>query len=365
VSENFGAVVVCDSEYEVAAGELPNVLCMIAHVLNENLEHVRTIRLWRGEFGSSPPFDTGPDTLFVAYSAWAEMTCFKTLGWKFPTHIFDQHTAYLAASNVLLPYEPDIVRKKQKKGLSAACRDYGIAGWENIDKGAISEAIGEGRWRGKYTPQQIFDYCEEDVRVSVLLLREQLRGHGRWLLPADTERVLHWSNYSAKSIALIQARGMPIDMQLWNLVQENKQAVIGELLRKFDPSHGDDDPIYSPEGEWSYAGLERYLARSGVSAWPRKESGRLDLDRDAFRLMYHIPGIEELHALRDSLGVIVKAKLPIGRDGRNRPSLFPFCTATGRNAHAKSLYNAHAGMRSFMVFPSDQSASTSIGGRRR
>jgi hypothetical protein len=69
--------------------------------------------------------------------------------------------------------------------------------------------------------------------------------------------------------------------------------------------------------------------------------------------MYHIPGIEELHALRDSLGVIVKAKLPIGRDGRNRPSLFPFCTATGRNAHAKSLYNAHAGMRSFMVFPSD------------
>ena len=67
--------------------------------------------------------------------------------------------------------------------------------------------------------------------------------------------------------------------------------------------------------------------------------------------MYHVPGIEGLHALRDSLGVIVRAKLPIGRDGRNRPSLFPFCTATGRNAHAKSLYNAHAGMRSFMVFP--------------
>ena len=33
--------------------------------------------------------------------------------------------------------------------------------------------------------------------------------------------------------------------------------------------------------------------------------------------------------------------------------MFPFCTATGRNAHAKSLYNAHAGMRSFMVFPPD------------
>jgi DNA polymerase I-like protein with 3'-5' exonuclease and polymerase domains len=69
--------------------------------------------------------------------------------------------------------------------------------------------------------------------------------------------------------------------------------------------------------------------------------------------MYHVPGIEGLHALGDSLGVIVRAKLPIGRDGRNRPSLFPFGTATGRNAHAKSLYNAHAGMRSLMVFPAD------------
>jgi DNA polymerase I-like protein with 3'-5' exonuclease and polymerase domains len=70
--------------------------------------------------------------------------------------------------------------------------------------------------------------------------------------------------------------------------------------------------------------------------------------------MYHVPGIEGLHALRDSLGFIVKARLPIGRDGRNRPSLFPFGTATGRNAHAKSPYNAHAGMRGFMVFPRDK-----------
>jgi DNA polymerase I-like protein with 3'-5' exonuclease and polymerase domains len=60
-----------------------------------------------------------------------------------------------------------------------------------------------------------------------------------------------------------------------------------------------------------------------------------------------------LHALRDSLGFIVKARLPIGNDGRNRPALFPFGTATGRNAHTKSPYNAHAGMRSFMVFPRD------------
>jgi DNA polymerase-1 len=137
------------------------------------------------------------------------------------------------------------------------------------------------------------------------------------------------------------------------LVQANKAAGIQYLLRRFDPSYGSENPIYTPEGEWNYIRFEGWLARTGVTAWPRLDSGKLDISGDAFRMMYHLRGIEELHALRDSLGVIVRAKLPIGADGRNRPSLFPFCTATGRNAHAKSLYNAHASVRSFMVFPSD------------
>ena len=199
-----------------------------------------------GDFGSTPPFDIGPDALFVAYSAWAEMTCFKVFGWRFPVHIFDLHTAYLAASNILRPYNPDELRKKPRKRLSDACRAYGIEGWERIDKDTIAQAIGEGRWR-EYGREAVFEYCEEDVRMSVLLLRAQLRQrcdqHGHILLPAaDVERVLHWSNYSAKSVALIQARGMPIDVPLWNLVQENKDAVIGELLQQFDPSHGNDGP---------------------------------------------------------------------------------------------------------------------------
>jgi hypothetical protein len=351
VSANFGTIVVVDFEYEIDDNLLPRVLCMVAHVLDENLQHVRTIRLWRGEFGPTPPFDVGPDTLFVAYSAWAEMTCFKVLGWTFPVHVFDQHTAYLAASNVLLPFNPDEVRKKPRKRLSDACHAYDIEGWEHIDKEAIAKDIGEGHWVN-YGREPVFDYCEEDVRMSVRLLRAQLRGRPG-LPPADVERVLWWSNYSAKCIALIQSRGIPIDLPLWNLVQENKGAVIGELLRRFDPSYGSDCPIYTPEGEWSYQRFEQYLIRAGVPAWPRLDSGALDISSDAFRLMVHVPGIEGLHALRDGLGFIAKARLPIGRDGRNRPSLFPFGTATGRNAHAKSPYNSHAGVRGFMVFPRD------------
>ncbi|MGB8632210.1 MAG: DNA polymerase, partial [Xanthobacteraceae bacterium] len=352
MSGNFTNVIVVDFEYEVTDGDLPNVLCMVAHVLNENLEHVRTIRTWRGEFDSTPPFDVGPDTLFVAYSAWAEMTCFITLGWQFPAHIFDQHTAYLATSNILLPNNPDELRKKPRKRLSDACRAYGIAGWEHIDKETIAKDIGEGRWY-LHGQDAVWDYCEEDVRAETELLRRQVRGCGLFA-PVRVPHVLHWSNYSAKCIARIQARGMPIDMALWGLVQESKRAVVAELIRQLDVSQTSDCPIYTPEGEWSYERFEAWLRHVGVIAWPRLDSGRLDIDGDAFRLMYHIPGIEELHALRDSLRVIQTAKLPIGKDGRNRPSLFPFGTATGRNAHCRSLYNAHAGMRSFMLFPPDR-----------
>ena len=348
----FGSIVVCDFEYEVEPGDLPNVLCMVAYVLDQNLRHVRTIRLWRGEFGPTPPFDVGPNTLFVAYSAWAEMTCFKTLGWKFPEYIFDLHTAYLAASNILRPYEPDEARKKIRKRLSDACRAYGLEGWERIDKEVIAKAIADGSWRGRYSPEEVVAYCDEDTRMEARLLRALLIGrHG--LPPADTDRVLHWSNYSAKCVALIQARGMPIDMVLWNLVQENRAAVIEALRRQFDPSYDSDDPIYNAEGEWSYERFERWLISVGIYTWPRLETGKLDISSDAFRIMSYLPGIESLHALRDCIGFIVRARLPIGRDGRNRPSLFPFATATGRNAHAKSPFNAHAGVRSFMVFPPD------------
>jgi DNA polymerase I len=347
--EIFARVAVLDFEYEVSPGDLPRVLCLVVHLLDEQLRHVGTIRRWRGEFGSEPPFDIGSDTLVVGYSLWAEMTCFLVLGWNLPVHVFDLHTCYQATTNILLPHAPNEQRQKPRRRLSDACRRYGIDGWERIDKEVIAKDIGEGRWR-QYGCEAVFAYCEEDVRASAELLRRQLCG-APGLPPADVPRVLHWSNYSAKAVAQIQARGMLIDVSLWEAVQEHKYAIIRELLRRFDPSHGEEETIYTPDGHWEYARFERFLVRHRVSAWPRLPSGQLDTDSDAFRLMYGAPGIEGLHALRDVLRVIVNARLPIGRDGRNRPSLFPFSTATGRNAHAKSLFNAHASMRSFIRFP--------------
>ena len=193
--------------------------------------------------------------------------------------------------------------------------------------------------------------------MSVELLRRQLTGHGPYK-PIDVERVLYWSEYSAKAVAKIQARGMPIDPHcgIWC-----KRKICGhrctgpafrsKLLRWRPEAH------YTMDGEWSNRRFERWLIHVGITEWPRLFSGKIQIDGDAFGMMYHAhPALEGLHALRDSLGVIMRARIPIGPDGRNRPSLFPFGTATGRNAQAKSLFNAHASMRSFMKFPEDSIA---------
>jgi DNA polymerase I len=185
------------------------------------------------------------------------------------------------------------------------------------------------------------------------LFRRQVTGY-RDRAPVNVELIVSWSEYSAKAVARVQSRGMPIDMPLWILVQEHKAAVIKALILRFDPSYVDGaaEHIYTIDGEWSDARFEKWLAHVGILAWPRLASGKIQIDGDAFRMMYSAhPALEGLRALRDALGVIVRARIPIGRDGRNRPSIFPFGTATGRNAHAKSLFNAHASMRSFMVFP--------------
>jgi DNA polymerase-1 len=345
----FRTITVVDFEYEVFDGDAPKPLCMVAMTFNHEFELINAVRLWRGQFLRHPPFDIGPDALICGYSLQAEMQCFISLGWPFPEHLLCQHTAHLSTTNILLPYDPDETRTKQRKRLSDACRRYGIEGWENIDKEEISKDIGEGRWH-LHGREAVLRYCEEDVRKTVELLGRQITGY-RDIPPIDVERVISWSRYSGRTVAQIQHKGMPIDTALWDLVQENEQAIITALLQKFDPTFGQPDSIWTPDGEWSDARFERWLVKAGIAAWPRLSSGKIQIDGDAFRMMIHIhPAIEGMHALRDALGVIVRARFPIGSDGRNRPSLFPFGTATGRNAQAKSLFNAHASMRSFMKF---------------
>ena len=209
----FHNIVVVDFEYEIDDGGLPNVLCMVAYVLDANLQHVEHHPALARRVRSNAAIRYRPRHACCRLFAWAEMTCFLQLGWRFPAHLFDQHTAYLASTNILLPYDPDETARSRASACRDACRAYGIEGWENIDKETSPRTSAKAA--GASTASEaVFDYCEEDVRNSAELLRRQLRGYRSFARRVDPDHVMHWSNYAAKAVARIQARGMPIDMPL-------------------------------------------------------------------------------------------------------------------------------------------------------
>ncbi len=65
------------------------------------LRQGRKLRLWRDQFGDTPPYAIDPDALFVAYYASAEIGCHLALGWQRPARILDLFTEFRNRTNGL------------------------------------------------------------------------------------------------------------------------------------------------------------------------------------------------------------------------------------------------------------------------
>src|ERR1700721_656511 len=93
----YKAIIAIDFEFEFDGNPAnrPRPVCMVARDLLTG----QTWRIWRGEFGTPPPFSTGPETLFVAYYASAEWGCFRALGWPMPARILDLYAEFKCRVN--------------------------------------------------------------------------------------------------------------------------------------------------------------------------------------------------------------------------------------------------------------------------
>jgi hypothetical protein len=78
-------------------GELQVRVCLVAWELRSG----KKIRLWRDEFGIAPPYSTGPQSLFIAFFANAEIKCHLALGWPVPTHVLDLWVEYRNMTNAI------------------------------------------------------------------------------------------------------------------------------------------------------------------------------------------------------------------------------------------------------------------------
>ncbi len=114
VLEDFSEVWCVDFEFRAPDGERPEIRCMVAREYHSG----RTIRLWDDELGENAPFDTGENTLVVAYYASAEMLCFKSIGWQPPSNFLDLYVEFLRKYNGLF--------LKAGRGLNGALIQHGL-----------------------------------------------------------------------------------------------------------------------------------------------------------------------------------------------------------------------------------------------
>jgi DNA polymerase-1 len=312
---HYRNVVAVDFEFEFDGhdGNQPRPVCMVAKELRSG----QCWRLWRGEFGSAPPFPIGPDTLFVAYYASAELGCFRALGWPMPARILDLYIEFRNFTNGL--------RLERGKGLVGALVFFHLDAISSHEKKMMINLILTG---GPWTASQraeIIDYCESDVIALESLLPA--------MLPlVDLPRALLRGRYMSAAAA-IEHLGVPIDVPTLQRLREHWTDLQDELIAAIDVDYGVFDGRTFKADRF-----EAFLARHNIP-WARLPSGVLDLSRSTFREMAKAyPTIAPLHELRHALAELRLNDLSVGADGFNRVILSAFASKTGRNQPSNSKY---------------------------
>lgn len=311
----YKAIIAVDFEFEFGGnyGNRSRPVVMVA----KDLLSGKTWRIWRGEFETSPPFSTGPETLVVAFMASAEMGCFRALGWQMPALILDLYVEFKNRMNGKYP--------SLGVGLIGALAHFGLDTIDANEKDKMrAMVLRGGPWSAKER-EDITHYCEGDVLDLERLLPA--------MLPRiDLPRALLRGRYMAAS-AVMEFNGIPIDTKTLERLRRHWTDIQDDLIADIDTDYG----VY--EGRTFKSALfEKYLIGAAIP-WDRLPSGALDLKGDVFRqAAKSYPAIAPLHELRHSLSEMRLNALTVGDDGRNRTVLWAFASKTGRNQPSNTKY---------------------------
>ena len=320
----------------------------------ENLQHVRTIRMWRGEFGSHATVRHRPGHVVRRLQRVGRNDLLHDAGLEIPrAHLRsahrlpgrEQHPAAAQSGRDTQAREQAPVRRLPRLRYRRLGRDRQGDDREGHRRRALARVRATGRLRILRRGRRRFHAsCCAQCCAAAADFRPPASSTcctGRTTARSPSPKFKRAACRSTCCSGTWCRRTRP---------PSSKICCAGSIRATAAKT-----PIYTPEGEWSYVAI-RALAgehgRDGVAAL-----GQRAARHRRRRLPAHVSRARHRRACTRCATASASSsarELPIGRDGRNRPSLFPFCTATGRNAQAKSLFNAHAGMRSFMVFPPDK-----------
>jgi DNA polymerase I len=328
VLDAFREVVVADFEFAATPGNLPQPVCLVAHELRSG----RRFRIWQDQFGPAPPYATGPDVLFVAFYASADLGCYRVLGWPMPERILDPFIEFRARTNGH--------GTPAGNGLLGALAYFGLDAMGASEKSEMRDLIlGGGPW-SEAERTAILDYCEEDVVALGRLLPAMVPG-------IDLPRALLRGRFMAAAAAMEHA-GTPIDMPMLELFRQHWTNIQDQLISEIDANYG----VYVGR-TFKADRFAAWLVRQNIP-WPLLESGHLDLSDDTFRHQGRAyPAVSPLRELRSSLSDLRLNDLAVGRDGRNRTILSAFRSRTGRNqpSNTKFIFGPSVWLRGLIKPP--------------
>ena len=319
--DQFRAVWLVDFEFSAPPGARPTPVCMVAREFKSG----RTIRLFQDAL-QAPPFEVGPETLFVAFYASAELGCHLALGWPTPERVLDLYIEFRALTNGFpTPFG---------RGLLGALAWFGLDAMDAVEKESMRELATRG---GPWTPEErvaLLAYCQSDVESLARLLPV--------MLPRiDLLRALLRGRYIA-AVARIERAGVPIDTITYSRFQANWDHMQMIIIRELD-IHGLYDGLtfkLSRFADW---------LRQHDLPWSYLDTGALALDSATFKMMgASYPAVAPIADLRAMLSQLrLAAGLTIGADNRNRCLLSVFASRTGRNqpSNARFAFGPAAWMR--------------------
>jgi hypothetical protein len=294
-----------DFEFQAPPGERPALLCCVARELRSG----HLVRRWLAEgVPPAPPYDLGPESLFVAYYASAEVGCHLALGWPVPSRLLDLDAEFRClTSGLSVPCG---------HGLLGALTRFGLDGLAAAEKEGMRQLAMRGGPYSASEREALLDYCQTDVDALARLLPV--------MLPSiDLPRALLRGRYTVAA-ARMERAGVPIDTEALDRLRSGWDRIKGRLIAAVDADYGVFVPthqrVVSPESTLGAAILD--TARE----WdidPHQLAETVDIVWEAEREECREP-FEARRAARRKTGLThhrIRQWENAGRDGVSYPGL--------------------------------------------
>ncbi len=260
-----------------------------------------------------PPYPTGAQALLVSIGVEDLLSVHLALGWRMPERLLDLIVEFRNITNgKFVTGGPGLVGSLIWYGLPAVSGPRAVTLPHQVRQQLAAIA-------------SLFRRMRPDIDWGRALLR------GRYLI----------------AVARIELAGVPVDASALEWLSANWPAVRERFIAEVDEASG----CYRI-GRFNIALFDDFLERRRI-AWPRDVYGALDLSDSTFKDMTRSHSeLLPLKELRATLSSFQPAALAVGKDRRNRTSLRPFASRTGRNQPSTkaSIFGGPAWVR-FLVRP--------------